>query len=286
MVEKVRILFLAANPRDTPKLRLDEEIREIQARIRAADFRDHFDLVARWAVRPDDLLQAFNEIRPHVVHFSGHGSRTSQLVLEDKDGNAKPVAEAALVALFRHVKDNIRLVLLNACHSDTQAHAISNEIECTIGMTQGIGDEAAVTFASWFYGALAFGRSVGEAFEQGRTALMLNGIPEETTPTLLIRPGSDALRVSFVNRNPVNAVVPPIAIEILEAAVTGNTAVNLVRYDGGVAVLAGGRQFDCNVDLEKAAVLVQVSHILERQATGRSGGIPPVGPISDQAAGP
>jgi hypothetical protein len=100
-----------------------------------------------------------------------------------------------------------------------------------------------------------FGRSVVEAFEQGRTALMLNGIPEETTPTLLIRPGSDALRVFFVNGNPVNPVLPSIAIEILEAAVTGNTSVNLVRYDGGVAVLAGARQLDCNFDLERAALL-------------------------------
>lgn len=255
MAEKTRILFLAANPKDTNALRLDEEIREIQARIRAADFRDHFDLASRWAVRPDDLLQALNEVRPHVVHFSGHGSKAAELILEDRDGKAMPVSEAALVALFRTLKDNIRLVLLNACHSEAQAKAISGEIECTVGMNQAVGDEAAVTFAAWFYGALAFGRSVGEAFEQGRTALMLHGIPEESTPVLLVRPGADALRVSLVERKPVNPVLPAAAIDILLAAVAGNAPVNLVRYDGGVAVAAGGRQFDCNFDLERAALL-------------------------------
>jgi hypothetical protein len=40
VTEKIRILFLAANPKDTTQLRLDEEIREIQAKIRAAEFRD------------------------------------------------------------------------------------------------------------------------------------------------------------------------------------------------------------------------------------------------------
>src|SRR6516225_11040150 len=148
MTNKVRILFLAANPKDTPQLRLDEEIREIHAKIRAAEFRDSFELVSRWAVRPLDLLQAFNEVQPNVVHFSGHGSRKAELVLEDEGGNAKPVSEAALVSLFKNVKDNVRLVLLNACHSEAQARAISQQIECTVGMNVAIGDEAAIVFAS------------------------------------------------------------------------------------------------------------------------------------------
>lgn len=255
MSDKVIILFLAANPKDSSKLRLDEEIREIHAKIRAAEFRDTFDLVSRWAVRPLDLLQAFNEVQPHIVHFSGHGSRKAELVLEDDDGNAKLVSEAALVSLFKNVRDNIRLVLLNACHSEAQARAISQQVECTVGMSVTIGDEAAIVFASTFYGALAFGRSVGQAFEQGRTALMLQGIPEENTPVLLTRPGSDALTVSFVNRRPVNPVLPPIALEILESAVSSNTPVNFVRYDGGVAVLTGAKQFDCQFNLEQAALL-------------------------------
>ena len=273
MSDKIRILFLAANPKDTDKLRLDEEIREIHARIRAADFRDHFELLSRWAVRPDDLLQAFNEVRPHIVHFSGHGSRVCELMLEDNDGNAKPVSEAALVSLFRNLRDNIRLVVLNACHSNAQAEAISGEIECSIGMSQAIGDDAAISFASWFYGALAFGRSVGEAFEQGRTALMLNGIPEDSTPALRVRPGVDPLRVTFVSRAPANPILPPIAYDILLAAVKDNSPINLVRYDGGVAVVAGSTQMDCNSDLEQAALLehaismlVQVGWLQEKES--------------------
>jgi len=80
MPDKVKILFLAANPKGTTAIRLDEEIREIHSKIRAAEFRDSFELVSRWAVRPGDLLQAFNEVRPHVVHFSGHGSPNAELV--------------------------------------------------------------------------------------------------------------------------------------------------------------------------------------------------------------
>jgi hypothetical protein len=103
---------------------------------------------------------------------------------EDESGAAKPVAAAALGALFKAVRGEIRPVGLNACHSGAQARAISQEIDCTVGMNSAIGDAAAITFAASFYGTLAFGRSVSQGFEQGRVALMLEGIPEENTPTL------------------------------------------------------------------------------------------------------
>jgi hypothetical protein len=182
--EKTVILFLASNPKDSSKLRLDEEIRAIQERIRAAEFRDSFELVSRWAVRPLDVLQALNEIRPHIVHFSGHGTKNCSLILDDADGTAKAVADSAIAALFKNMKDDIQIILLNACHSEDLAKALSAHIGCSIGMSSTIGDEAAITFASSFYGALAFGRTITQAFEQGRVALMLQGIHEEDTPKL------------------------------------------------------------------------------------------------------
>jgi hypothetical protein len=77
-MNKIKVLFLAANPAGTQPLKLDEEIRQITAKIRAAEFRDSLELVACWAVRPDDLLQALLEVKPHVVHFSGHGSKAQE----------------------------------------------------------------------------------------------------------------------------------------------------------------------------------------------------------------
>ena len=47
-----KILFLAANPEGTTQLALDKEIREIDAKIRASEFRDSLQLVSHWAVRP------------------------------------------------------------------------------------------------------------------------------------------------------------------------------------------------------------------------------------------
>ena len=94
-MEKIRVLFLAASPKVSP-LSLDEEIREITAKIRAADYRDSLEVISRWAVRPDDLQQALLEHQPHILHFSGHGTTSEELVLIDDKGDTKSVSKAAL----------------------------------------------------------------------------------------------------------------------------------------------------------------------------------------------
>lgn len=196
--EKIKILFLTANPVGTVPLRLDEEAREIETKIRMAEHRDSLELITKWAVRPGDLLQYLNQYKPHIVHFSGHGSPTEEIILLDKQAQAKAVSKAALVDLFKTLKDNVRVVLLNACFSRPQAEAITEQIDCAIGMKRAIGDEAAITFASSFYRAIGFGRSVQEAFDQGRVALLLEGIPEDKTPELLTKTGADAGRIVLV----------------------------------------------------------------------------------------
>jgi hypothetical protein len=196
--DRIKVLFLAANPGGTTPLALDEESREIKAKIRAAEYRDSLELLTEWAVRPDDLLQFLNQHRPTVVHFSGHGSQAAEIILLDKDRKPKPVNREALAALFRVLKGQIRLVVLNACFSRLQAESIAQEIDCVVGMGKAIGDQAAITFAASFYRALGFGASVQNAFDQAVVALQLEGIPEEATPQLLARPGVDPAQVILV----------------------------------------------------------------------------------------
>ncbi len=195
--DECRILFLAANPKPEV-LALDLEVREIEAKIRAAEHRDTLKLISKWAVRPDDLLQSLNQHKPHVVHFSGHGYPSEGIVLQDANAQPKPVSKRALAALFTTVKDNIRLVVLNACYSKPQAEAIVQVVDCAVGMNKPIGDRAGITFAASFYRALGFGRSVREAFDQGKTSVMLMGVGEEETIELLTRDGVDASEVVLV----------------------------------------------------------------------------------------
>jgi O-acetyl-ADP-ribose deacetylase (regulator of RNase III) len=162
------------------------------------------EFISKFAVRPDDLLQYLNQHRPQVVHFSGHGSPTDEIILLDGGGEPKPVSKAAIQQLFKALKYNIRLIVLDACFSHPQAEAITEVIDCAVGMKKAIGDKAAIVFAGSFYRAIGFGNSVQEAFDHAKTALMLEGIAEENIPELLVRQGIDPTSIFLVRRQMAN----------------------------------------------------------------------------------
>jgi hypothetical protein len=197
-LKKIKALFLSANPKGTKTLQLDEEIRGITNKIEATDYRDSIEMISAWAVRPDDLLQLLNTHKPQIVHFSGHGSSNGEIILTDNNGDLKPISAKAIQFLFKTLKDNIRLVILNACYSRSQAEAITTVIDCAIGMNESIGDKAAIVFAASFYRAIGFGRSVKEAFDQGIAALLLEDIPEENNPELVVKEGVNPSNIFLI----------------------------------------------------------------------------------------
>ena len=196
--EKISVLFLAANPKDTPPLRLDEEARAIQERIRLSEYRDSVDFESRWATRSSDILQAINETNPTVVHFSGHGAQSGELALLNPDGTTKIVSKEAISMAMSTASDTIRLVVFNACFSEVQAQSVVDYVDAAIGMSTSIGDEAACVFASQLYSAIGFGLSLQTAFRQAIAQLMLEGIKEENTPKLYVKNGLDANDIVLV----------------------------------------------------------------------------------------
>jgi hypothetical protein len=180
---------------------LDEEVRGIDRALRLAEFRDRFDIRQHWAVRYGDLQELFLRHRPDIVHFSGHGSAASEIILATEAGGSHPVSSRALSALFSVLKDNIRCVVLNACYSEPQAQAIAQHIDAVVGMTNQIGDEAAINFAAAFYQALGFGRSVQTAFDLGRLQLDLANLGEQDTPKLLAA-NRDPAQIIFAAETP------------------------------------------------------------------------------------
>lgn len=196
--EKITVLFMASNPSGSAPLRLDEEARAINEMIRKSEHRDSVHFETRWATRPLDILQAINELNPTIVHFSGHGSDSDELVLQNSDGSPKFVSKEAIVQVMMTSSDNIRLVFFNTCFSFGQAQAVVEHIDAAIGMNTSIGDDAARVFSAQFYSAIGFGLSIQRAFQQAKTALMLEGIPEENTPELYTKEDLDANQMIIV----------------------------------------------------------------------------------------
>ena len=193
----IKILFLAANPSDTTRLRLSEESRVIDQALRQTEFRD-FDIEQHWAVRVIDIQGLLLRHQPDIVHFCGHGSTSNELILEDNLGNSHPVSIRALSGLFAVLRDNIKCVVLNACYSERQAQAIAEHIDCVVGMSKAIGDAAAISFATAFYQALGYRRSIKTAFDLGCLQIDLEHLDEQDTPKLLARKG-DPRKILFMN---------------------------------------------------------------------------------------
>lgn len=119
------ILILAANPKGTAPLRLDQEVRDISTGLERAKYRDQFNLKALLAVRPRDFQRAMLDYNPQIVHFCGHGEGTASnpidtpadqrkfipldqsfqqvegLAFEDDTGKAKLIDAASLASLFK-----------------------------------------------------------------------------------------------------------------------------------------------------------------------------------------
>uniref|UniRef100_UPI0009598CD7 NACHT and WD repeat domain-containing protein n=1 Tax=Scytonema sp. HK-05 TaxID=1137095 RepID=UPI0009598CD7 len=204
------ILILAANPTNTSRLRLDEEVREIDEGLRRANKREQFNLEQKWAVRSRDFYRAILDYQPQIVHLCGHGAGKDGIVLEDETGQAALIRADALASMFKlFASKGVDCVLLNACYSEVQASAISQHVNYVIGMNNTVGDKAAVAFAVAFYDAMAAGEGVEFAYELGCSQMIT--FVEQQTPVLRKK------ELITVTTQPETEVIPPNPYQGLSA---------------------------------------------------------------------
>ena len=214
-----RILFLAANPSKGSGIALDRECAAIEHELRLTSHRDDFEFRSKWAVTVDEMRRHLGEIEPTIIHFSGHGAAPdgsgssattrdivpagdftaarSGIYLLGDDGGPQLVTARALTMMIKSAAASARIVVLNACYSDSQADAVCSVVDCVVGMAGAIHDDAARSFAVGFYRALGNRRSLGNAFDQAVAALAAKGMPDEVLPRCVARHGIDAYRMTL-----------------------------------------------------------------------------------------
>lgn len=195
--EEITVLFVAANPQDTDRLALDEEVREVKRNLRLSDLRESIRLESEWATRTTDLLQILNEHKPHIVHFSGHGNET-EIAFANDEGTTTYLRSEVIGQLLRSVSDNIRLVVFNSCDSEDHATEISHHVEAAVGMAGEVDDVAARVFAGQLYSAIGFGRSLRQAFDQACAQLAAAGLSDKAAPKLHVRADLSADEIVLV----------------------------------------------------------------------------------------
>jgi hypothetical protein len=212
------ILFLAAHPGGTSRLALDEECAAIGRELRMTTHRDDFEFRSEWAVTVDEMARHLIRWRPTILHVSGHSSGsepavkhtlathrdvvvpdsgrvTSGIYLQGERGGSQFVTARALAMMLRSVAASVRVVVLNACYSETQADELCSVVDCVVGMTGKVRADAARSSAVGFYRALGDRRSVASAVEHAVATLAAKQYPDEHFPRCRTRHGVDAYKV-------------------------------------------------------------------------------------------
>jgi hypothetical protein len=187
MPDKVGLLFLAAQPKRLTPLRLGDEIRRIGDAIQRSPSSPLWEVNSVFATKASDLTAALMRFSPTILHFSGHGSAEG-IFLEDDQGDPALVSGNRLKALLAPFRGSTRMLVLSAMLSNRMLGELADAADYVVA-TDKITDQSAIEFAAAFYMALAFGRSVKEAFSWGQAQVELGA--GEPAFTLTVGKGVD-----------------------------------------------------------------------------------------------
>jgi hypothetical protein len=181
------VLYLTANPEKD--LRTEVEVRNVQQAIQAATHRDLIEIAYRPAATPEDLLRGLNDVRPHVIHISGHAGKAA-LTFDNASVDTPEGREVTLDLLAKALgatADPPTLLVLNGCDTLDGAEVLLESVPVIVAMATDITDLAASLFAAKFYAAIASAQPIGAALRQGSVALEFAGTNEGSTPSSLAR---------------------------------------------------------------------------------------------------
>ncbi|MEM9935002.1 MAG: COR domain-containing protein [Bacteroidota bacterium] len=168
--EKLKILFLSANPKETQSLQLGAEFSNINGELKKGSMRDSYELmIPETSVTFYELQRAMMK-DPAIVHFAGHGKKEGIMIAKE-DNTMDFLSKEDLIGIFRPMKGIVQLVVLNACYSADQAKSISEMEMLVIGTSRAIQDEAAVEFAKGLYRGLSEKRDLKRVIDTASVSL-------------------------------------------------------------------------------------------------------------------
>jgi hypothetical protein len=285
--EPLRVLYLTANAEAedsttvTPDgstttvsryLRLDREVREVQQTLRGAKYRDLVDVQHRPAATAEDLIDALNDVRPHLVHFSGHGW-TGGIVFDNGDldhPQEHPVEFDLLAEVLAATSTPPQVLVLNACETLHGAELLLPAVPVVIAMADTIDDTAAIVLARRFYAAIASAQPVGVALAQAQAqAAMRLTTPEDADlPRVAVRDDIDADVLVLVRPDGPTPKMD-LSLLLLQEHGLSPSAVTLLRHvqsleaDGRFSGVVSGGGTAVALDMPSRAVRIELERLLD-----------------------
>ncbi len=184
----IKILFLPAYSKRTSLVQFTEEVRAIQERLHLPGKKQKFTFFQSRALRIEDLRNAFEDIRPNIIHIIGHGSPDRKIYLQNKAGENVLINSKTLGSIFSLLKGDIRCVVLNGSTNPEQAQEIYRAVGCIVGVPSTLGEKLSIPFCSSFYRSLREGMNIQDAFTLASHEINVETLGNANTPLLLISP--------------------------------------------------------------------------------------------------
>ena len=195
----LRVLFLTAAPTDQSPLDYEQEEEAILDAT--ASLRNVVVHIGELGTLKE-LQRLVKQIRPHVVHLSGHGTvdeaGTGRFCFENEDGK-KDSQPASAIATSEFRKHGVQCVFLNACKSGQAAVAglcqefVTAHVPLAIGWAASVADDRATVFARVFYERLMDGEPIPTAMALARLELQKQGLYEQA-----LESGEDGQDATFI----------------------------------------------------------------------------------------
>lgn len=219
----LRVLIAFAAPGGLAPLSIGDELARLDEALLPLTRRGLIGITRLEHATLERLDEALLTVRPHVLHFIGHGDFNGGdglLLLESDtpDRAPDPLTGRRLGVLLRNHLANLRLVFLNSCMGGAVSPVdpfggiaqtlIRRGVPAVIAMQFAIPDKAAVELSRHFYRYLAAGQPVDAALTSARAFLFARGHEVEWgAPALHMRSPDGQLFAIAPPAAP--AVVPP-----------------------------------------------------------------------------
>jgi hypothetical protein len=206
------ILFLAVNSGSARRPGLDQELAAIERELSMTANRADFGLISRWDLCVDEMARHLMIQQPAIIHLSDArgpslpersrrttvqdaGDGRAGILVKGDRGEAHLVPPRGLAMMIDSAAPSVRVAVLSGCYSEVLAEALCAAVECVVGTTNAIRDDAARWAAAAFYRALGNGRSVGQGILHAKAVLVAKQVPGERDVCCRSRAGVDAHQI-------------------------------------------------------------------------------------------
>ena len=229
--DHLNVLMMMASPKNTHRLRLDEEVRELNEKLSLIrDPAKAVTIASAWAVQSDKIQTEILNSHPEILHFSGHGSQEG-LCFEDASGDAVDVSGDAIAGIVE-AAGSIECVILNACYSESIGRAICAHAKFVAGCTNAIEDDAAIAFSEGFYSALGRGKPYPDAFKLGVNQIKLRSMDQEAAKYVLLgRTDAGDIKVLHGRLSPKADATESVVVDHLDVCVESDADRDVRRQE-------------------------------------------------------